>query len=67
MDLDGSTTTALLNSATANKYQRYSLGGGYRWSDNTILKVGYDWNDESGTGVDESRNDLLSAIVSSQF
>jgi len=66
VDLDG-TTTATLNSVTANKYQRYSLGGGYRWTENTILKVGYDWNDESGPSTTEVSNDLFSAIVSSQF
>jgi len=67
VDLDNSTTTASLNSITANKYQRYSIGAGYRWSDATILKLGYDWNDEAGSDVSEARNDQLSAIVSSQF
>jgi len=67
VDLDDSATTASLNGVTANKYQRYSLGAGYRWTDATILKLGYDWNEESGLNVSEARNNLLSAIVSSQF
>ncbi len=66
IDLDGSTTETL-NSVTANKYERYSLGLGYRWSENTILKLSYDWNDESGPSTEESDNDLLSAIVATQF
>ncbi len=66
VDLDGD-ITASLNSVTANKYQRYSLGIGYRWSENTILKLSYDWNDESGPSTVESDNDLLSAIVATQF
>lgn len=68
VDLDGD-TTASLNSITTNKYQRYSLGVGYRWSDATIFKLGYDWNTESEPGVStqEVSNDLISAIVASQF
>ena len=66
VDIDGS-DTATLNSATANEVQRYSLGGGYRWTDNTILKLGYDWNKEDGTGVQDVSNDQVSAIVTSQF
>lgn len=59
--------TASLNSVTANKYDRYSLGAGYRWSDNVILKLSYDWNKESGTNTEDVNNDLLSAVVASQF
>ena len=66
VDLDGD-ITASLNSVTANKYTRYSLGGGYRWSENTILKVSYDWNDESGPSTSEVSNDQLSVIVATQF
>jgi hypothetical protein len=65
-DLDGD-TTATLNSVTTNKYDRYSLGLGYRWSENTILKLSYDWNKESGPNVNDVPNDLLSAIVATQF
>lgn len=63
----GSDTTASLNSVTANKYDRYSFGFGYRWSENTIVKLGYDWNKESGTNTISSNNNLLSAVVASQF
>ena len=65
-DLDGD-ATATLNSVTANKYDRYSLGMGYRWSENTILKLSYDLNKESGTNTKDSANDLISAIVAAQF
>ncbi|HAZ10693.1 MAG: hypothetical protein A2047_02190 [Omnitrophica bacterium GWA2_41_15] len=59
--------TASLNSVTANTYDRYSLGMGYRWSDNTIVKLGYDWNEESGPSTNQANNDQLTAIVSTQF
>lgn len=66
VNLDGDATAAL-NSVTANKYDRYSLGLGYRCSDNVILKLGYDWNKSSGSGVDDADDNLLSALVASQF
>ena len=66
VDLGGD-ITASLNSVTANKYDRYSLGFGYRWSENTIVKLSYDWNKESGTNTIGSDNNLLSAIVAAQF
>ena len=66
IDLDG-TTTATLNRVTANKYDRYSLGGGYRLSNNILLKLGYDWNRSSGPGLDDAGDNLLAAIVASQF
>lgn len=66
VDLDGRNTLAL-NGITANLYRRYSLGLGYRLSGNTILKLGYDWNRESGPSVDDRDNNLLAAIVASQF
>lgn len=66
VDLYGG-TTASLNGVTANKYTRYSLGLGYRWSENVILKLSYDWNRESGPNVEDANNNLLSAIVASQF
>ena len=66
VNLDGD-TTATLNSVTANEYARYSLGLGYRWSENTILKLSYDWNKESGSNTEDSDNNLLSAIVATQF
>lgn len=58
---------ASLNSVTANRYDRYSLGMGYRWSDNTLLKLGYDWNKETGSSTQEASNDQLTAIVTTQF
>lgn len=66
VDLNGD-GTATLNSVTANKYLRYSLGAGYRWSDNTIIKLGYDLNKNSGPGIDDADDNLLSAIVATQF
>lgn len=66
VDLDNN-ITATLNSVTANRYNRYSLGAGYRWSDNTILKLGYDWNKNSGPSVEDSNDNLVSAIVATQF
>lgn len=66
VDLDSDTTVAL-NSVTANKFIRYSLGMGYHWTDATIFKLGYDWNKESQVATGDADNDLLSAIVSMQF
>lgn len=50
--------SAALNGVTANHYWRYSFGGGYRWSENTHVKVSYDIN-ETGSSDDN----LLSAIL----
>ncbi len=66
VDLDND-VTASLNSVTANKYDRYSLGFGYRWSENTIVKLSYDWNETSGPGIDDASDNLLSALVTAQF
>jgi hypothetical protein len=66
VDLDGE-QTASLNGVTANKYQRYSFGLGYRLTDNTIFKLGYDINDEAGGGAEGISNNQFSAIVASQF
>lgn len=66
VDLD-SDVTATLNSVTANKYDRYSLGMGYRWSENTIVKLGYDWNKNSGPNISDASDNLLSALVTAQF
>ena len=60
-------TTASLNSVTGNEFQRYSLGAGYRFTDNTIFKLGYDWNLELGANTQSADNNLLSAVVASQF
>ena len=66
IDMNGD-VTATLNSVTANRYDRFSLGGGYRWSDNVVLKLGYDWNKNSGPGVNDADDNLLSALVATQF
>ncbi len=66
IDMNGD-VTATLNSVTANRYDRFSLGGGYRWSDNVILKLGYDWNRNSGPSVNDADDNLLSALVAAQF
>ncbi len=66
IDLSGD-ATASLNSVTANRYDRYSLGLGYRWSENTILKLGYDWNKQEGSNTEEADDNLLSAVVATQF
>lgn len=69
VDLDGDQIAILNSIANTNRYQRYSLGLGYRWSENTILKLSYDWNREDGDQAvtEDKPNDLLSAIVASQF
>lgn len=66
VDINGDGTAAL-NGVTANRYERYSLGGGYRWTDNTILKLSYDWNKNSWSGIGDADDNLLSAIVATQF
>ena len=66
VDLNGD-KTASLNSVTTNKYDRYSLGFGYRWSENTIVKLGYDWNKNSGVVTDDADDNLLSVVVGTQF
>lgn len=66
VNLDGD-VRATLNSITANEYDRYSAGFGFRWSQNTILKLSYDWNKESGPDTNEADNNLISAIVATQF
>lgn len=66
IDLDGA-STATLNGVTANLYRRYSLGAGYRISNNTILKLGYDWNRSSGPGLGDADDDLISTILVAQF
>ena len=66
VDINGD-GTATLNGVTANRYERYSLGGGYRWTDNTILKLSYDWNKNSWSGIGDADDNLLSAMVATQF
>lgn len=67
VDMSGDVTATLNSIANANKYTRYSLGIGYRWSENTILKLSFDLNKESGPNIDDADNNLVSAIVATQF
>ena len=66
VDLDGS-QTASLNNVTTNHYERYSVGMGYRWSDNTHVKLGYDHNENGGAGTNDANDDLISALLTIQF
>ena len=66
IDLDGS-QTASLNTVTTNHYERYSVGIGYRWSENTHVRLGYDHNENGGAGTSDVRDDLLSALLSLRF
>ncbi|MDP2938922.1 MAG: hypothetical protein Q8O13_02415 [Candidatus Omnitrophota bacterium] len=59
--------TASLNSVTTSLYDRFSFGGGYRWSDNTIIKLSYDINKNTGVSTEDADDNLLSAIVATQF
>lgn len=63
----GDDTIASLNNISCNEYQRYSLGMGYRLTGNVILKLSYDWNEESGPGVDVGNDNLISALATAQF
>jgi len=66
VNLDGD-VTASLGGVNANKAERYTLGLGYHWTENVQLKFCYDWNKESGPGVEDANNDLLTAVVAAQF
>lgn len=66
VDLSGD-ATASLNNVTCNDYQRYSLGMGYHFSENTLLKLAYDWNKESGVSISDTSNDLFSLVAATQF
>jgi len=66
VDLDGDATAAL-NGVTTNFYERFSWGLGYRWSDNTILKLSYDLNKNTGVSTEDADDNLLSALVTTQF
>ena len=64
IDLSGG-LTASLNNVTTNHYTRYTVGMGYRWFENTHLKLGYDHNTNGGS--QEASDDLVSALVAIQF
>lgn len=59
--------TATLNSVTANKYRRTSLGVGWRWSPNVALKLAYDWNKNSGTKIVDADDNLASLMLVTIF
>lgn len=66
--LSGTLNTASLNSITTNRYERYSLGLGYRLTGATIVKGSYDINlERKGTGGEDPHDDLLSLLIASQF
>lgn len=67
VELNGEVNTASWNSVTANRYERYSLGLGYRLSSATILKGSYDVNLERKTAGEDPKDGLLTLLVSSQF
>jgi len=66
--LNGIGNTASFNSITANAYERYSFGLGYRLTNATILKGSYDINlGRKGTGGEDPKDNLFSAVIASQF
>ena len=68
IELNGELNTASWNSITANRYERYSIGLGYRLTGATILKGAYDINVErKGTGGEDPHDNLMSLLVASQF
>jgi hypothetical protein len=49
-------------------YTRYSAALGYRWSDKTLIKLGYDLNRSGGVdGIDDPSDNLLSLVLVSSF
>ncbi len=66
INLDGS-QTAILNNVTTNRYERYSIGMGYRWFENTHVRLGYDFNHNSGRGINDANDNLFSALLAIQL
>ena len=62
VDLNDS-QTASLNGVTTNHYERYSLGMGYRWVENTHVKLGVDHNNNGGAATGDASDDLISALL----
>ncbi len=58
--------TVLNGIRDASHYDRYSIALGYRWTANTILKIGYDWNEASAL-LGDPADDLFSAAIVSSF
>ena len=68
VDFDQEASATIGGITTVKTQQRYALGGGYRWSKNTILKGEWAIDHESGrTVADDASNNLLSLLVASQF
>jgi len=66
--------SAVLNGVTgatqysSTQYERYSAALGYRWSDKTIIKLGYDINHADVIHPDGDPSDnLLSVVLVSSF
>ena len=66
VDLNGKQRAAL-NSITANSYERYTFGGGYRWSTNTIVKTEYSINRSDQVTGGDPNDDQFAVLVASQF
>ena len=61
---------ASLNGINSNRYQRHSLGLGWRWSDKTLLKAEYTWNKETDVSIPANtgrKTDQVSAAIVSNF
>lgn len=58
-----------LNNAAGDstRYDRYSIALGHRWSDKTIIKIGYDINVSDVVSGSDPADDLISAVVVSSF
>lgn len=68
LDFEQEASATIGGITTVKTQQRYALGGGYRWSQNTILKGEWAIDHEAGrTGADDAANNLLSLIAASQF
>lgn len=68
LSFDHEASATINGITTVKRQQRYSFGGGYRWSKNTILKGEWSIDHESGrTGADDASNNLFSLIAASQF
>ena len=68
LDFEQEASATIGGITTVKTQQRYALGGGYRWSNNTILKGEWAIDHEAGrTGADDASNNLFSLMVASQF
>lgn len=66
--LNDEANKASWNSVTAsNRYERYSLGLGYRLTSAMTLKGSYDINLERKTGANNPKDSLLSLLIAGQF